>query len=98
MTSMSSIDKTYKDLDEAISEHLREAAQESVFSTGWVLVASVSSVLHDSDNVDGYMTFTSDGLQHHSHIGLLSIALDERKNIGLLSLIDASLSDEGGEE
>ena len=78
--------ETYKGLDDAVDAHLKEATGEAVFTTGWVLITSVSSVEHDSENTDGYMTFTSEGLPHHSHIGLLQVALDDRKNISLLSM------------
>lgn len=91
---------TYKSLDEAVSAHLKEATKNEVFPTGWVLVASISSVMHDIDNTDGYMTFTSEGLPHHSHIGLLQVALDDRKNISLISLIHnvfSAAEDEEGE-
>lgn len=83
--------KTYKLLDDAVDVHLKATSGDGVFATGWVIIASVSSSAHDETNSDGYVTFTSEGLPHHSQIGLLKIALDDRSNIGLISLMGLAM-------
>ena len=90
---------SYKALDDAVSAHLKESTgSDAVFPTGWVLVSSVSSMSHDEENSDGYMTFTSDGLPYHSHVGLLEVAMEDRRNSGLLSAIQSAIGydDEDG--
>lgn len=88
---------SYKQLDAAIDNHIRSTEIDGIFTTGWVIICSVSSVGHDETNSDGYLTFTSDGLPHHSQIGLLSVALDDRRNMSMLSKITLALSDEEDE-
>lgn len=93
------VSNTYRALDAAIGDHIRESAESmTLFPTGWVLIASVSSMQHDAEMSDGYMTFTSDGLPHHSNIGLLEVAMEDRRNAGLLSAIQSAIGydDEDG--
>lgn len=77
--------KTFKALDCAIDEHVKyAAAEEGTFITGWVLIASVSSPSHDASASDGYISFSSEGMPHHAGYGLISLALEEKKNLGFM--------------
>lgn len=96
---MTSADQTRSKVDEAIVAHLKEIGGSSVIVTGWVVVASLTSASHDEEGSDGYMSFTSDAMQHHGQIGLLTIALEERRNIGFISqLRDAAQGFEEDDE
>jgi hypothetical protein len=77
--------KTLKALDCAIDDHVKYASnEEGTFITGWVLIASVSSPSHDASSSDGYISFSSEGMPHHAGYGLLSLALEEKKNLGFM--------------
>jgi hypothetical protein len=97
---MKSVNETFRSLDKAIDEHVKETNEDGVFVTGWMIVASLSSPSHDIGSSDGYITYTSDGMPHHSQIGLLNIALDDRRNVSMLSTISVAmglLDDENAE-
>jgi hypothetical protein len=97
---MSKVNETFRALDNAIDEHVKGTNEDGVFVTGWMIVASLSSPSHDSGSSDGYITYTSDGMPHHSQIGLLNIALDDRRNVSMLSTISVAmglLDDENAE-
>lgn len=85
--------ETHKSLEEAIDAHIKQTHGDvsGVFVTGWVVVASLSSPDHDQTSSDGYVTYTSNGLQHHSTLGLLEVAREERKTVGLMSTIGSFL-------
>lgn len=66
-----------KDIEAVIEKHVRERAEnEMLFTTGWVIVASLSSPSYDGKNQDTYITLRSEGLPHHSVIGLLATGVD----------------------
>lgn len=79
--------ETFKVLDKAIDDHIKQTNEDGVFVTGWALVASLSSPSHDATATDGYVTYTSEGLPHHAQIGLFQMAVDDRRNVGLLGTI-----------
>jgi hypothetical protein len=85
-------DETYRELDDAISAHVKASGNEDVFTTGWILVVSASSVQHQIGEQDGYVTYTSEGLPHHTQVGLLTIANDDKKNLGLIATLDSLLA------
>jgi hypothetical protein len=85
-------DETYRVLDDAITAHVKASGSEDVFTTGWILVVSASSVQHQIGEQDGYVTYTSEGLPHHTQVGLLTIAKDDKKNLGLLATLDSLMS------
>lgn len=87
-----SVNETFRALDNAIDAHVKNTNEDGVFVTGWAIVASLSSPSHDIGASDGYITYTSDGLPHHAQVGLLTIALDDKKNIGILSMIGSAMS------
>jgi len=84
--------KTLDAIDDALTEHVKSQRGQSSIVTGWVLVASVS----DSDNPehDGYILQSSAALSHHTQVGLLNVALDDKRNISLLSTINSVMGDE----
>lgn len=88
---MSKVSETFRALDVAIDEHIKNTNEGGVFVTGWMIIASLSSPSHDIGSTDGYVTYTSDGLPHHSQIGLLNIALDDRRNVSMLSTISTAM-------
>jgi hypothetical protein len=72
-------------LDEFIQKYVRSNADGAEIVTGWVLSISVRHPA--ADNSDGYIVENSDGLPYHSQVGLLTAALDEKKNIVLSQII-----------
>lgn len=88
---MSKVSETFRGLDNAIDAHVKNTNEDGVFVTGWMIVASLSSPSHDIGSSDGYITYTSDGMPHHSQIGLLNIALDDRRNVSMLSTISVAM-------
>lgn len=76
-----------KNIDNAVSEYVKANADDNSFITGWVAVVSVSSLQHDTENTDGYITVASDGLSHHVQIGLLDVAIADKKNNMLISTL-----------
>lgn len=89
---MRNFKKTLDAIDDALTDHVKAQRGGSSIVTGWVLVASVS----DSENPehDGYILQSSAALSHHTQVGLLSVALDDKRNIGLLSTIKSVMGDD----
>jgi len=89
---MSDYKKGLDAIDDAVTSHVKAQRSKSSIVTGWVLVASIS----DSENIehDGYILQSSPSLGHHNQVGLLSVALDDKRNLGLLSTINAMLGDD----
>ncbi len=73
-----------KGIDKAIDEYVKEGS-EGGFTTGWILVASLSSPGHDIGTSDGYVTVTSEGLPHHVQLGLLKMAMDDKAAQAMLA-------------
>ena len=84
--------QTLDAVDDAISKHVKSQRSKSSIVTGWVMVASVS----DSENPehDGYISQSSPALSHHNQVGLLSVALDDKRNLGLIATIRAVTDDD----
>ena len=72
------------EIDKAIDKYVKES-MDGAFPTGWILVASVSSVAHDSYMSDGYTTITSDGLPHHVQLGLLQVAQFDKQSMSMIA-------------
>lgn len=91
-----------KDLDAAVDAYIKGKDDENgTFVTGWVLVASLSSPEHDSTHSDGYVTISSDGLPHHAQVGLMTVALEDKRTmsiLGAMNMIAIDLSDEEDED
>ena len=61
--------------------------------TGWIVIASVSDV--ESPDRDGYIMQASESLPHHTQLGLLNMALEDKKNMSMIATIRALM--EGNE-
>ena len=79
-------------IDDAITAHVKAQRSKSSIVTGWVVVASIS----DSEHIehDGYIMQSSPSLGHHNQVGLLSVALDDKRNLSLISTINAIFGDD----
>lgn len=88
---MSDYKQTLDAIDDALSAHVKSQRSKSSIVTGWMLVASVSDSEHPEH--DGYILQSSPALSHHNQIGLLTMALDDKRNLSLLATMRA-LSDE----
>ena len=67
-----------KTMDSAVEEYIRGNLDGSEIVTGWMLSVSVR---HPAmENSDGYIVENSEGLPYHSQLGLLTAALDEKRN------------------
>ena len=91
---------THKGMEDAIDAHVKATYddEKGVFVTGWVVIASLSSPDYDDTSSDGYVTYTSQGLQHHGILGLLQVAIEERRAVGLMSTVSSFLSIDTDEE
>lgn len=73
-----------KGIDSSIDEYIKDN-NSSAFVTSWVVVASISSPEHDIGSEDGYVTITSEGLPHHSKLGLLTMANQDLQSMAIIS-------------
>jgi hypothetical protein len=89
---MATVNETFRALENALDAHIKNTNEPGSFATGWLIVSSISSPSHDIGSTDGYITYTSDGLPHHAQIGLLTLALDDKKNMGILSTLAQQLN------
>lgn len=65
------------DIEKVIEEYVREKSNDNMlFSTGWVAVVSLSSPTYDGSGQDTYITIRSDGMPHHSMLGLFEVGRD----------------------
>jgi hypothetical protein len=72
-------------IEEAIQEYVRAEAGQAEIVTGWVI--SISLKNSEVPNSDGYVVDQSAGMPYHSQIGLLTAALEEKKNTILSQVI-----------
>jgi hypothetical protein len=84
--------KTLEGIDSAINNHVKTNRTKSSIVTGWVIVASISDV--ESADRDGYILQSSQSLPHHTQIGLLNLALEDKKNMSMLATIRALMGEE----
>lgn len=89
---LSDYKRTLDQVDDAITEHIKSQRSDNSIVTGWVLVASVSD--SQNPNHDGYIMQSSPALGHHNQVGLLAVALDDKRNLGLISTINALMGDD----
>ena len=83
--------KTVDGIDIAIGNHIKTNRSKSSVVTGWIVIASVSDA--ESADRDGYILQASPSLPHHTQIGLLSMALDDKRNIGILATLKGIMGD-----
>lgn len=62
-------------IESAIEDYIKNIGDESVFTTGWALVTALSSASLDASS-DSYISLRSNGMPHHSFIGLLGVGID----------------------
>lgn len=91
---MSEMNTDKKGIEKSIDEYLKSSGDGS-FATGWVLVVSMSSPSYSQDDGDGYLTIASDGLPHHVQVGLMTVALEDKRNIGFISTVQSYLGAAG---
>jgi hypothetical protein len=84
-------------IDEAVDAHVKES-MDGAFPTGWILVASVSSIQHDKLSSDGYTTITSDGLPHHVQLGLLQVAQFDKQSMSMIASLSSMVSGDEDDE
>jgi len=84
--------ETLNGIDDAINLHVKTNKTKSSIVTGWIVIASVSNV--ENPELDGYIVQSSQSLPHHTQIGLLNMALDDKRNIGIISTIRGMMGDE----
>jgi hypothetical protein len=84
--------KTLEGIDHSISTHVKTNKDEGSIVTGWVLVASVQHP--ESMSQDGYVVQSSASLPHHTQIGLLQMAIEDKRNISMMSTIRAMMGDD----
>jgi len=84
--------RTIDDIEEALSNHVKTHKDPSAIVTGWVFVASVSEP--DAMDRDGYIVQSSPALPHHVSVGLLKMALDDKRNFGIIATIQSMIPDD----
>lgn len=84
--------RTIDGMEDAISDHIKTHKDGNSIVTGWIVIASVQ----DSENMeqDGYVMQSSLSMPHHVQVGLLSLALDDKRNLGILSTLRSVLGDD----
>ena len=89
----SNFKNTLNGIDDAINNHVKTNRTKSSIVTGWIVIASVSDV--ENADRDGYIMQSSQSLPHHTQLGLLNLALEDKKNMSMLATIKG-LMDGGG--
>jgi hypothetical protein len=84
--------ETINGIDDAINNHVKTHKEGGNIVTGWIVIASVSE--SDHPERDGYVVQSSEGMPHHAHVGLLSMALDDKRNHGIIATLGSWMSDE----
>jgi len=84
--------ETINIIDDAISNHVKTHKEGGNIVTGWVFVAAVSESEHPER--DGYVVQSSIGMPHHSEVGLLQVAVDDKKNFGILATLNSIFGDD----
>ena len=77
--------KTLNAIDDAITTHIKNNRSKTSIVTGWIVIASVSDV--ESQDRDGYIMQASERLPHHTQLGLLNMALEDKKNMSMIATI-----------
>lgn len=84
--------RTLNAIDQSISDHIKSNRTRTSIVTGWIVIASVSDI--ENEDRDGYILQASDRLPHHTQLGLLSMALEDKKNISMLATIKGLMGDQ----
>jgi hypothetical protein len=89
---MDNFKKTLNNIDDAINNHVKTNRTKSSIVTGWIIIASISDV--ENAERDGYILQASPSLPHHTQVGLLNLALDDKRNLGMLSTLRSMMEGE----
>jgi hypothetical protein len=89
---VSSFRDTVNGIDDAINKHIKTNRTKTSIVTGWMVIASISDA--ENPDRDGYILQSSASLPHHTQVGLLSMALEDKKNLSMLATIKALMGDE----
>lgn len=85
--------ETVNGIEEAINKHVKEHKEENSIVTGWIVIASVAESNHMER--DGYIIQTSPSMPHHVQVGLMSMALDDKRNLGIIATLQSMI---GGDD
>lgn len=77
--------RTLNAIDQSISDHIKSNRTRTSIVTGWIVIASISDI--ENEDRDGYILQASDRLPHHTQLGLLNMALEDKKNMSMLATI-----------
>ena len=77
--------KTLNAIDQSISDHIKSNRTRTSIVTGWIVIASVSDI--ENEDRDGYIMQASERLPHHTQLGLLNMALEDKKNMSMIATI-----------
>lgn len=83
--------KTVNGIDDAISQHIKSNRTRTSIVTGWIVIASVSDI--ENEDRDGYIMQASERLPHHTQLGLLNMALEDKKNMSMIATIKGLMGD-----
>jgi hypothetical protein len=83
--------KTLNGIDDAINKHIKSNRTRTSIVTGWIVIASVSDI--ENEDRDGYIMQASERLPHHTQLGLLNMALEDKKNMSMIATIKGLMSD-----
>lgn len=84
--------RTVEGMENAINEHVKTHKGGDPIVTGWIVIASVQDA--EEGEMDGYIMQSSLAMPHHIQVGLLSLALDDKRNLGILSTLRSVLGDD----
>ena len=77
--------KTLNAIDQSISDHIKSNRTRTSIVTGWIVIASVSDI--ENEDREGYIMQASERLPHHTQLGLLNMALEDKKNMSMIATI-----------
>ena len=77
--------KTLNAIDQSITDHIKSNRTRTSIVTGWIVIASVSDI--ENEDRDGYIMQASERLPHHTQLGLLNMALEDKKNMSMIATI-----------
>ena len=83
--------KTLNAIDQSISDHIKSNRTRTSIVTGWIVIASVSDI--ENEDRDGYIMQASERLPHHTQLGLLNMALEDKKNMSMIATIKGLMGD-----
>jgi len=83
--------KTLNGIDDAINKHIKSNRTRTSIVTSWIVIASVSDI--ENEDRDGYIMQASERLPHHTQLGLLNMALEDKKNMSMIATIKGLMGD-----